>query len=197
MRRRVLYALSILSLLCCLAFLSLWVRSYWVYDRLSLDMHLGDGRHRINADVISMGGVMLVGFDHRRYEEPESEETVEWLRGRPRILASRESVSMSSSARGAVVTGDPAAPRPWHSLGFSYSHGFVTPTFHRITLPHWSAPAVLALLPVVSLVVLRREREQGRRRKLGLCLRCGYDLRATPERCPECGTAVEKPLVHR
>ena len=36
---------------------------------------------------------------------------------------------------------------------------------------------------------LRRKREK-QRNKLGLCVNCGYDLRASKDRCPECGQVV-------
>ena len=42
--------------------------------------------------------------------------------------------------------------------------------------------------PVVSLVLIYR----ATRSRPGHCSACGYDLRATPDRCPDCGTTVER-----
>lgn len=61
----------------------------------------------------------------------------------------------------------------------------------NIQLPFWMLAAITAFLPVMWTIALVSRRQQRRRlQRFGLCPRCGYDLRASTDRCPECGTAV-------
>jgi hypothetical protein len=52
--------------------------------------------------------------------------------------------------------------------------------------PIWLVLLLPLAVFVRSLVRLRRIMEPGK------CLSCGYDLRATPDRCPECGVLVSR-----
>lgn len=45
----------------------------------------------------------------------------------------------------------------------------------------------IALLLATVAKASHAERRRAHRRAAGLCPACGYDLRATPGRCPECG----------
>ncbi len=60
---------------------------------------------------------------------------------------------------------------------------------YRLEGPFWLATILFAFWPAVYL--WRGPLRRRRRRRLGLCERCGYDLRGQIDaRCPECGTAA-------
>ncbi len=67
---------------------------------------------------------------------------------------------------------------------FSFS---TWPGGFSISFPHWLVVLVTLIVPIACLLQFRRRRRMAR---LGFCLTCGYDLRASAERCPECGTPI-------
>src|SRR5579864_1919785 len=77
-------------------------------------------------------------------------------------------------------------------LGFyRYSYGFMSSfsdsAVKEFALPAWLFVVVFRILPATQLTVAFRRRL---RRRAGRCPRCNYDLRASIERCPECGTVI-------
>ena len=81
---------------------------------------------------------------------------------------------------------------PSSLLGFRWqSMEYSNESSRELWIPLWFIAAIVAIPGAVWLNQFRRRRPKGGQ---VLCSTCGYDLRATPDRCPECGTIPQKTI---
>jgi hypothetical protein len=210
-KRRVFNLLVAASLVLCVAATLLWRRSYRQWDTIivskpaqGVGLLSGDGRIAINVRWTRSAREL----PHRGWSEAAPRrwvcgtgagtlfETADTdplpihryntsVRGYGRTWGWRGEIgdppdgSYSPDAFTLVIP-TPAGPRPVSGDRFT-----------RIWFPHWLICSLLAVLPIGWwLHFLGASSWRRSRRSLRRCVKCGYDLRATPERCPECGTAV-------
>ena len=74
-------------------------------------------------------------------------------------------------------------------IDFGGSYGDDGSMLWNFAVPFWMIATLTLIIPALRGETWRRDRRRRRRQSRGLCPSCGYDLRASPQRCPECGTA--------
>jgi hypothetical protein len=171
-RRRLLNLVTLLSLLVFVAVCVLWVRSYWARDGF-IWMIEEEGPTVELASVYLVSGAaaarrmsFTLPSPHREAFVRRFRETDGWYHYPPETQGWRADLIPQFLREEQAVARDT-------TLRETY-----------LQLPFWLPALLASLLPGYRLASAWRTR---RRRNAKLCPRCGYDLRATPDRCPECG----------
>ena len=168
--------LTILSLVLALALAVLWVRSYWRRDSLGWDQPIRPDKESFFFDLESGGGGAAVDIG---FYSPQS--------GRERKL---EGWHWESFAQKPLPYADGLRTTRF-GIGYESDRGPMA-RYRAVVFPTWLAAVLLGLFPAARLARAIRRRRGVRE---GLCPKCGYDLRATPDRCPECGKDAEREIV--
>jgi hypothetical protein len=186
--------------------LAMWVRSFWRLDVFSTVRQDGSTRALLSyqgawhwVSVGTNGRARPVQFDSYHipadatYAAVHRAGSVQWATLGFVHVKTTPTIRVPVPGQNRLVT--VAVPPGGAVLPFGVSTvGVLTPwlgaaPYEAVIVPYWS----IALLPAVYPLLRGRNVVRGiLRRRRGRCVTCGYDLRASPDRCPECG-AVPRP----
>jgi hypothetical protein len=160
MKRRLFTILSAFSLLLCVAVVVVWVRSYWVLDRI---FYNSVDKDKEFYAISTRGNVALIRLSRSRHDLLGWEYT----RSVPPPAIDRRDVA-------------------WNFLGIMRgSEAWGMDRLDQFVLPLWAVLVPILSVALPSWVNLISHRRRRNRHRTGRCPSCGYDLRATPRRCAE------------
>jgi hypothetical protein len=169
-------ATIVLNTLLCLASLVMWVRSSFAADIFSLqtarrfDDNPLEQIENVSYSLWSDSGTVMVVRRRGTFGTAIHE-----LQSLPRREGERRWVRLRTSPGSVRLAG-------LGSERIRFFHQGNVDAIDAWSAPHWVLAIMFALAPLIWF--LRRRR----RIPAGHCQACGYDLRETPDRCPECGT---------
>jgi hypothetical protein len=191
--RKLFNVFLVLSLLLCVATLAIWMRSCRRYEAIIRAHDNGSGvrGHYVFWNRSSLGW----GRFRTEVEGPSANQ--EWSIRRPSLGVPNGWSRQSHAAEDIMPTA-----LGFGRAGFSYRRSpsilgdtTLVGESRVVAIPCWLAAALFATPPLVRARAWRKHRAR-LRRAAGCCASCGYDLRATPDRCPECGIATDSGSAH-
>jgi hypothetical protein len=185
-RRWLFNALAAVSLLLWVITIIVWVRSEFAYDEFAkLSIDRGTGNYVLPVIVWDDGRLeVLLRTEH--FDKPPLGKPP--LRDHPwRHIPNN---SYSHYPHGAQYNGMSNVKWIWFYHPLLRDAVVQGTSEYWIVVRLWIIAALTSIAP--SVWVWQTKREHGRAAQ-GFCRQCGYDLRATPDRCPECGSIPPKP----
>jgi hypothetical protein len=195
MKRFLFATFAALSLLLSIAAVGLWVRSHWIAETYGRETANAPGGPRWGWTLSSSGGILRFELWRRQISNSMADPGASGYFQGP-FDSSRDDAAERAylASLGAV-----------QFLGFAFARYDMDPlggrsvnpgappqpvATQRVWIVHlcdWAIALVSAVLPALY---VRRACLRRRSRRAGRCRGCGYDLRASPDRCPECGLVV-------
>lgn len=151
-----------------------------------------------------------VGWESRVYGEQSMYQ--EWVG----VFALRGSIGFGTGELGAEMTPAVMASNPpartgfysrlnaepwprewsrstWNRLGFVFDRVDIEGYAFRwwnVAVPGWLPLTITGIVPTARARSIALSRARAARVRKGLCAECGYDVRASTDRCPECGSRI-------